>query len=183
MPRKPTNKRQHTAALNASEPKLNGATAPLAITPLAREIAHLRSFAKQMEEAHFHQKKRLDGDDVPAPKDFPCPAIPFEAHRRSADERASALEKLVLGTEPESLDEALSLTLIALGHLDAAVGDDCSDLADVLDATYALARWLIKAGATTPLDREYYAGTLIKPNAVAVAMAYADELAKVKAAR
>jgi hypothetical protein len=143
---------------------------------LAKEIAQLRSLAKQMEEAHFHMRKRLE-DETTGTKDFPWPTVQFDAHRRTADERARAMEKIVLGTEPESLDEALSLTLIALGHLDAAVGDD-SDLADVLDATYALARWLIKAGATTPLDVEYYAGSLIKSDAVDVAMAYADELAK-----
>jgi hypothetical protein len=153
----------------------NGRNHPLTISAMAEEIAYLRRIATKMDTADMRQREYLNracesGERI----------IPFGALRDEADTRARALDEVILTTEPDTLDEALSLALVAIGELDAVASQN--EVKGALGALSALARWMIRAGATTPFRMDYYACGYLKPRAQEFeeALARADELAKSK---
>jgi hypothetical protein len=152
----------------------NGRNHALTITAMADEIAYLRVVASKMDDADMRQRTHVKQVCESGQR-----MIPFEAIRGEADDRARALEELILTCEPDSLDDALSLALITIGELHGVVDKD-GEVKAAFTAIAALARWMIRAGATTPLHPAYYACGYLKPRAQEIeeALVRADELAK-----
>ena len=171
-----TRKRRPAAALSVSKPSRthlpNGA---LTISAMAAEIAHLRSLASKMDAADTQQTKLLEELNDVERRRLPVLVIRFDELQRNADARARALEDLILTTEPDSLDEALSLALIMLCELDGVV-DKTGDVEDAMTGLCGLTRWMIRAGATSPLRAHYYVGTRLNDDAVEKALVRADEI-------
>jgi hypothetical protein len=152
----------------------NGRNHPLTITAMAEEVAHLRRIASKMDDADMRQRNQMK-------EMVDEPLTPFDALRDEADTRARALDEVILTTDPDSIDEALALALVAIGELDGVKEEEA--VKHSLGALSALARWMIRAGATTPLRMDFYALGYLTPRAqeFAEALARADEMAKPKA--
>jgi hypothetical protein len=183
MPRKTTTtKRQRAAALTASEPKLNGANAPLAIShaghgiaALAQELADLNRLYNTMDAGETATDVALNKDTergINSDRRVIDANMRFKDMRRHTFAKLEALEQLILELEPTTASETLTLALLLVGPLDQFVSDhtdtDKSDAqadSEKLERVLrAIIRGLINGcGATSPLTDTYARAQTLRP--------------------
>jgi hypothetical protein len=160
----------------------------LSISATAEEIADLWKLRDTLEQGEWQQNKQAEAT-VQARSCVDRPHIHFRTHRQLVDARRDSLEAILLGLEPENLEEALSLLLIFADSLDdfvnayvddAGDGDDPAgrDLDSLNEALHAIARQLIQRGARSPLVGTYFPVGCDVPRAddLAAAVALARQL-------
>jgi hypothetical protein len=173
VPKPITTKRSHKPALRASEPSRKEPPAAAVsishkghgIAELAQELADLHSLCTMLSNAEGpaeRARNELAAKDIDCPEHSKCcrAVRDFEDVGRRANGMVDGLEKLILGLEPITPDETLSLALILAEELDVFIAnhtnhaDSCVEAEGrrLEDALQAIIRGLVhSAGATSPL--------------------------------
>jgi hypothetical protein len=175
---KPTTPTVEEIAALIGKPVGQGDFAPT-ISGVAQEINRLWRLRDILD-----QRRPWTGEQIAKGEE---PIVDYADHLKVADARRDLMEELLLGLEPESIDEVLSLLLImadalddfANAHTNLEEADD--DLVDLNRAIYAMVRGLINiAGARSPVLDHYYPSGCLTPPAeeIADALTQSREIAE-----
>lgn len=173
IPKPNTKQRKRAAALTAQEPKLNGTAAPLSIShagtgiaALAQELADVQRLTSMLADAEGPAERARDATADNSPEYEACNKAvrDFDSVGCRANGMVGGLEQLILGLEPQTPSETLSLALILASELDVFLCDHTND-ADCAVRTerrrlehglQAVIRGLVHgAGASSPLLDAY----------------------------
>jgi hypothetical protein len=157
------------------------------ISAIAAELPALYDLREAMGSGETFQDQREDANHG-APVDERPKCHPFEVLKDRAHAQVEAMESLIFLLEPQSADEALSLLLLADSAFEAFAEEayGVQDLPaaeeevwrNITRAHHALARWLHRSGAGSPLVRDHFGDSDLTPPSeqIAEAMVAAKEL-------
>jgi hypothetical protein len=159
------------------------------ISGIAEKLASLYDLREQMGRGDWQQSQRLRAI-LSEGKDDGKPIAPFEIQKDRANAEALLLEALLLQQDPRNQDEALALVCLIDTYFQGWAGEaylernlpkEQEAMWDQLTfALAALARWLCRSGATSPIRSSHFSDRTMRPveEQVADLQRQASELAK-----